>query len=411
MRAVLQEYQPDVVGISSKTQNFGSACTVAQIAKQLNPRAIVVVGGPHPSMVGTACLKCENIDVAVMGEGERTIVDLLAAISSGSDFRSIHGIAYREHGRVVQTPPREFISDLDSLPFPHASAPRTLHKYEQYPPQAFRNLFAIRGCPYNCFFCGSRNVWSRKVRFRSPENVVAEIKALGEKGIRYFDFRDDTFGVNKKYLLGLCGLLAEQCRGIHWVCEMPVLLIDDEVLRAMKLGGCDTVKIGIESGSNQILRDMRKSYTIDEACQACRTVKRHGLTLHTFFMVGFPQETEATLGETLAAMKRISPDGIVYSIFTPYPGTEAFEYCREHGLVNDSFDPSLYNHTSPENSFTLHLSHQKLRELLVGVERQVERINTANKFRRLFTLAGLRRLREKGLIPAFREGLRALRRM
>ena len=237
VRAVISEYKPTIVGISAKSQNFTSSCMVAKLVKEIDEKIIVIVGGPHSSMVGSEVLQCQAIDLAVRGEGEETIVELLHALESAGNWGAINGLIYRKDGLIVENPPSEFIKNLDSLCFPYIFAHEVLRDYDKYPKAAFGYIFATRGCPYDCFFCGSRNIWSRQVRFRTPAHVVDEIKGLKEQGIRLFHFVDDNLGANKRYLNELCHALIKHCPGIKWDCEFHVNSVDDEIIPLMKKAG------------------------------------------------------------------------------------------------------------------------------------------------------------------------------
>jgi len=410
VRTTISEYRPSVVGISSKAQNFASACIVARITKEINDRIVVVVGGPHPSMVGGKTLECPNIDVCVIGEGEITIIELLDAIATNAKLNTIRGISYKDNGRTIENPPREPIANLDSLCFPNQSAPEVLKDYDKYPATAFGNIFATRGCPYNCFFCGSRYIWGRKVRFRSSENVASEMSSLRDLGLNSVSFEDDTFGVSREYIRALCSAIIKYCPGLKWDCEMHVKLVNEETVSLMKSAGCFSVQLGVESGNNEILKQMRKGITIEEALSACKIIKKHGLELHTFFMVGFPQETEETLNDTIKAMKEIESNTVVYSIFTPYPGTEAFEFCRRQGLIGDDFDISLYNHQSPANCFCMNLSPQRFRELALRIEKLIDRRNARNTIWQYCSAHRLQKaIRDLGFRRALRYGLRLVK--
>jgi len=391
---IISRYSPSVVGISCKSQTFASARIVARLVKTLDPRITVIAGGPHPSMVGAEVLKCSEFDVAVCGEGEDAIVGILEAIRAGRTFDGIAGVIYRKDGETVVNAPGPGVANLDTLCFPHEAAPEILHDYHLYPRSAFNHIFATRGCPYNCFFCGSRNVWGRRVRFRSPENVVREIRGLMQKGITEVHFDDDTFGVNSEYIRSLCTHIERDCPGLKWSCELHVKLVSDEHLGWMKRAGCRSIQLGIESGNDDILRVIRKGFKIDEALTAVRRIHRQGIEVQAFFMVGFPQETEETLRDTFNAMKKVK-GRLSYSIFTPYPGTEAFDFCREHGLVDDQFDVAVYNHQSPANCFCMNISRDRFRALVAEMERMVDRNNYPSLLRRLFSPTLLRKVVNK----------------
>ncbi|MGZ7068491.1 MAG: B12-binding domain-containing radical SAM protein [Methanobacterium sp.] len=402
----IAEYDPTVVAISAKSQNFKSALIVAKLAKQINKQTVVIMGGPHPSMVGADLLSYPEIDISVIGEGEITITELLHAIEAQKKLDDIQGIIYREDGEVIKNPPRKFITNLDSLCFPHEFAPEILKDYNRYPITAFSNIFTIRGCPYNCFFCGSRNIWSRKVRFRSPENVVEEIKSLQKIGVKHVHFDDDTFGVSKKHLNDLCNALMQHCPGLKWSCEIPVHLVNEQNISLMKSAGCSSIQIGIESGNNEILSAIRKNITIEEALDACELIKKHGIALGVFFIVGFPQDTEDTLRDTITAIKKVKSDRITYSIFTPYPGTEAFELCKEKGLIGEDYDVSLYNHQSPLNNFCMNIPKERFRLIVSEVEKQVDRKNSVNRYKQIVSLDTFRMIRQLGIGESLKQGLR-----
>ncbi|MBI4804281.1 MAG: radical SAM protein [Desulfovibrio sp.] len=371
----VKEYAPHVVGISSKSQNFASAVRLARIVKAINKDTVVVIGGPHPSMAWPEVMKVPEIDFCVLGEGEVTLVELLNALKTGRDPADIPGLALRRNSLVERTSARELIHDLDSLPFPHASAPTTLVDYALYPPHAYQYIFATRGCPHACFYCGSRNVWSRRTRLRSIENVVAELQALRGMGLRSFLFDDDNFGINKSHLKRLCASIGENCPGITWTCEIHADLVDIDTATAMRKGGCNAVAVGIESGNDGVLRAIRKGVTVSKALEACSLLKAQGIEVRAFFIIGFPFDTEDTIADTFKAMQSPHIDKIIYSVFTPYPGTEAYDYCRDKGLIPPDFDVSLYNHQSPANHFCENIPPERFRELASRIEAFVDEKN------------------------------------
>lgn len=408
VRETIQEYNPFIIGISSKSQNFASACNVAKIAKSINNEIVVIVGGPHVSMAGKDVLNCPEIDICVKGEGEVTITELIGNLGSGGDLGSIKGIIYRRDGIIVENEEREFLKDLDSLCFPHQSAPEVLKDFDKYPLSALTCIFTVRGCPHSCFFCGSRNLWSRKVRFRSIENVIEEIQSLNKIGATDIHFDDDTFGVSRKRIIDLCEAIMTRCQWLRWSCEISINLIDEETVSIMKKAGCCEIQIGVESGSNQILKDMRKNITIEEAFSAANIIKKHSIKLKTFFIVGFPQETEESLKDTIYAMKKIKSDYLCYSIFTPYPGTEIFEYCRENGLIGDNYEAARFNHYSPANCFCMNLAPERFREIASKIEKMVDRKNWINHLKTNCSVGVFRKILRFGFSGSLRKGLKIL---
>ena len=418
VREAIGSYQPSVIGLTAKTQNFTSACRIAKIAKSINPGTVVILGGPHASMAPREALNaCQEIDVVVRGEGEETLVELLHSIKHRRYLAGIAGTVMRQRdadrfgvrhregdGLPVLQPntqtdgfidggAREYMSDLNKQPFPHESAPKCLKDFEKYPLEAFQYIFATRACPYNCFFCGSRNIWGRQTRWRTAENVGREFAALKKLGLRHVHFDDDTFGVKRSYILELCDEIQKQAPGMTWSCELHTKLCTEKTIPAMAKGGCKSVQVGIESGSNWMLKEMRKNTRIEESLAACKLIKEYGIHLSTFFIVGFPQETEETLAETVRAMKSVHADRLIYSIFTPYPGTETFEDCKRRGLIDDDFDISRFNHQSPDNCFTQYIKPERFRELANQIEKMVDRRNAVMRVKRALTVGALNRLK------------------
>ncbi len=408
---VISEFQPSVIGITSKSQNYLSACMIAKIAKHVDKNILVVIGGPHPSLAGTEVLKEPAIDVGAQGEGEETILEILDFAEGRLPLSSIRGIVYRDGGRAAANPPRELIQDLDALPFPVSAARACLIDYDKYPVEAFKYVFGVRGCPYACTFCGSRYIWGRNVRFRSAKNIVAEMREIQKLGIDYIHFDDDTFGVKKPFIRELCGEIRDHCTGLKWSCEIHVRLVDDETIAMMKSAGCRSILLGVESGNNEMLKQIRKNITIEDAFSAARIIKKHGIYLHAFFIVGFPHETEESLNDTILAMQRLPADDVVYSIFTPYFGTELFDWCKEQGIIPEDFNAFLHNHQSPDNYFCPRIPEDVFKSRVRQLEKTLDRVNSRRKLRMYLSREGLRRLKEKGGRRAFSRVLHLCRNM
>ena len=389
----ISEYNPSVVGISAKTQNFISASIVAKITKEINPNIMVIAGGVHSTMNGSKVLDCKDIDFLSIGEGENTIVELLLALEKNKDLNSVDGIVFREKNKIIRTKPRSYVENLDSLDFPITNAPRILKDFEKYPKEAFGYVFASRGCPYACTFCESKSMWTRKVRYRSPENIVAELKEMKKLGINKVNFDDDTFGVSKKNIKAMNDLMHSEIPDMTYTCETVVQLAKDEnVVKDMKKGGCTATFVGIESGNNEILKKIKKTQTTVECIQAMDNLRKHGIESHAFIMVGFPDETEETFKQTMDFIPQLKPDGVIFSIFTPYPGSDIYDECKEKGIIKGDFDLALYNHQSPLNCFTRNIPKKRFYELRKEAFDYVDKYNSKAKFRR-----GIASLRNRGI--------------
>ena len=389
----IEEYNPSVIGISAKTQNFISTTIVAKIAKEINPEIKIIVGGVHSTMNGSKILNHKSIDFLSIGEGENTIVELLLALERNTELNLVNGIIFRDNGKIVNTKPRSYVEDLNSLDFPLINAPKVLKDFDKYPKEAFGYVFASRGCPYACTFCESKSMWTRKVRYRSPENIVAELKQMQEFGINKVNFDDDTFGISKKNIKAINDLMYEELPNMTYTCETVVQLAKDEnVVKDMRRGGCTATFVGIESGNNEILKKIKKTQTTDECIQAMQNLRKHGIESHAFIMVGFPDETEETFKQTMDFIPKLKPDGVVFSIFTPYPGSDIYNECKDKGIIEGEFDLALYNHQSPLNCFTKNIPKERFYELRKEATEFVDNYNKKAKFRR-----GIASLRNRGI--------------
>ncbi|OSM02157.1 putative Fe-S oxidoreductase [Magnetofaba australis IT-1] len=406
VRQTLAEYRPDVLGVTVKTQNYHSALQVARLAKQQNPDCFVIFGGPHPTMAGEESLEDPVVDMTVLAEGENTLVEILQTLSNSEtpEFGAIAGIIYRGPDGLVRTPARGNHDNLDDFPNPIEALPEVLKDFDVYPANALARIFATRGCPYQCTFCGSVSMWTRKVRFRSPQNVVGEIKALLARGATHVHFEDDTFGVKKSYIRELCALIAQECPGLSWSCEITVQLADDENLRNMRAAGCHQVTLGIESGDDEMLKRIKKNITTEQAVAAVERCRKHDITPYVFLMFGFPEEDEKSIRGTLDIIPRLNSPSICFSVFTPYPGSQLFEQCKSWGMIDDKMDYSRFNHQSPDNHFSRNLSKETLDLHLHEAIRRIDR-QEARVAKRMRRERGLRLLREQGGFAALRWAL------
>jgi len=321
---LLQDFRPDIVGISVSTPAYDSALQTALIVKRELPEAKVVVGGPHVSAEPWGIVGDPNIDVAVVGEGEQTLIALINLWSMGQEPKGIRGRSTK-------------LMDLKDLKWPARGC-----AYDRYGLLDKDNYGAImysRGCPFGCTFCGSHNTWGRKTRWRDAKDVVAEMEAIHmEYDTRYFSFEDDTFTLNQKRTFDLLFSIENSnilgVPGFRWTCNTRPELFDVEMLEYMKAVGCAAVAVGIESGSPRMLKKMNKAFTVEDVKKAVKMIKEAGMIASGQFMIGFPTETEDEMWETIRLAEELECESVMLSVATPLPSTPLFEEAVELKLIN-----------------------------------------------------------------------------
>lgn len=324
IRELLKRLRPALVGISQFTHNRVESLRLARLAKELDPACFTVLGGPHATHCWEEMLERHpEVDAVVLGEGEETLVELVKAQGAGTPLAAVAGIAWREGGRARQNAPRAPIADLDALPLAGMDISGSIGVDYR---RQLEFIVTSRGCPANCLFCSSPLFWGRGVRFRSPESVVGEIRAVKERyGLTYFSFRDDTFTANRKRVFEICRLIREQRLHILWNCQSRVNAVDEEMLAEMKKAGCECVQFGVESGSPEMLKALGKRILPADVERAAAAARRVGLNLSVYLITGIPGEGEADLARTVGLIERIRPQDGQVSPLVYYPGTELLE--------------------------------------------------------------------------------------
>lgn len=342
-RLMEEDNKYEFIGITSVSSTIANALRMARICKEFFPKSKIVFGGVHPTVLSEEVLGNDVVDYVVRGEGEYVFLEL----AQGKNICDIPGLSYRRNGDIVHNCPREPIEDLNALPFP-AYHLMPMEKY--FPtPGLYKRLPGIgiigsRGCPYKCSYCASQTIWlgGKKVRFRSAENILEEIKFLVKNyGIREIFFHDDMFTANKPLVLGFCEGMIREAVDVTWVCMSRVDTIDEIVLRLMKAAGCHQICYGVESADQQILRNIKKNISLDQVEKAVALTKKVGIDVRTSFMLGNPGETEETMRKTVDLAIKLDPDFASFNITTPYPGTELRRWAIEGGFLKTDDYSSL----------------------------------------------------------------------
>ena len=386
VRKVISSFDPEVVGITVLTPKVPSAFRIAQICKSLRPETKVVFGGQHPTIRPEEMLSNQHVDFVVRGEGEQTFCEIVDCLQSAQpNYDVIAGLSFRKDKDLHHNPDRARIEELNPLPLP---ARDRLFDFETYTPAQLSMIMTSRGCPFQCGFCSSQNMWGRQVRFRSIDNVLDEILELKEKhSVRHITFMDDSFTVSRNRVEQMCRALIDNHVDINWSCLTRVDMISDEVIKLMKRAGCAKLDIGIESGNQRILDLIKKDITLEDVRKAVRILKHNNMFWSGFFMFGFPTETEEEVLDTLQFLYEIKPDWANISIFTAYPGTPLYTLAKQKGMISEPVDYTLYSHQNPYHRSTDSIPQEKFAPLGRNVLKQVHRYNSSCRslFKRALT--------------------------
>jgi anaerobic magnesium-protoporphyrin IX monomethyl ester cyclase len=326
--------RPKYVGFSCTTAAVENAAKIARAMKERSPKALVLAGGPHISALPEATFRrFPDFDFGILGEGEAALLNLLEALEGDRNVSRVESVVYREGKAIRINPRRKFIENLDGLPFPAfdllAEFPRDYHPpFLNFPRGPAASLISSRGCPQACTFC-DRSVFGNRYRYFSEDYLWELISLLRRQyGIRHLIFTDDQVAAFRSRLVRLCEKMASGNQELRWNCDARVDSVDPDLLRLMKRAGCWMISYGIESGSQKMLDRIRKGITLEQVEQAVRWTKEVGIRAKGLFMIGYPEETEETLGQTLDFIGRSPLDEINLSFFTPYPGTEIYQEVR-----------------------------------------------------------------------------------
>lgn len=336
----------DVIGVSCMFSNEWPVVRqlVAALAERA-PAVPIVCGGEHPAAAPELCLRqAPALSACVIGEGEETAVEVFGALHERRELRSICGIAYRQDGRCVRTPPRSRIRAVERIPRPRWD----LVPFDTYLSRGLSfgvhrgrtmPIVATRGCPYRCTFCSSPRMWTTRYHARPPADVVDEIEGGIERyGIEAVDFYDLTAIVRRDWILSFCRLLRSRGLAITW--QLPSgtrsEALDAEVLSEMFESGCRNVSYAPESGSPATLRRIEKRVHLDRMLASMRAAVGVGLNVKANIIMGFPEETAEDLRDTLRFIVRMADAGVhdvsVWT-FVPYPGCELFEQLEAKGRL------------------------------------------------------------------------------
>ncbi len=397
----LAAIEPQLVAFSCTTHQYPHAERCANWIRRSLPGTVTLVGGTHATLVPDKVLANSPFDLVCVGEGEYALLDLATALQMGHDFAHIPNLWMRRDGEAIRNPLRPLIADLDEIPF----ADRELFDFEHIltANDGWVDLMAGRGCPYSCTYCSNPGLRERfkglgkYVRFRSVDNVLAEIRSLARRyAIKTLNFQDDVFTLDRNWVLQFGRDYGEEFAFPFWINSRVERINDEEMVAALAHAGCRGVRVGLESGNEELRASvLKRRMSNDEIRQAFALARKYGLDVYTCNMLGIPGETAEMIEETIALNRQLQPAGMQFSVFYPYPMTELHDLSVRKGyLVEGEKLDSYYQRKSILRLPTLsneELEKEYDRFQQLKIELQMKRFNPM-KYRLyrviLFLLAG-----------------------
>ncbi len=349
----IQNNHYDVVCMGCIVTGYKIIKTLCALVKKYQPQAITIVGNSVATSIPDILLKRTEADIAVMGEGDETIVELLSTLERGNDLENVQGICYKNGKTIAKNPSRPYIKDISQLPFidysifdieVYLEASKNLaSEYLPIPREEIRSLpiNTARGCVARCTFCYHvfREVPYRR---RSPEVIAAEIKSLVEKyGVNYIQFADELTFSTKKQALQLSEAIIDQNLNVYWTADCRGDLFKDdsdlEIIDKLKESGCVMVGYSLESADEEILKAMNKKIKVEQFARQTELLRKAGLATMTSLVIGYPQETPETIKKTMDCCidNRIYPSS---GYLLPQPGSGMYDYAIENGFIEDEED-------------------------------------------------------------------------
>ncbi len=389
------DFKPDWIGYTSYTANISAIDIISKKVSKMNSTIKQVIGGTHATLDGLILEKLKKIDYSIRREGEEAML----ALVNGVDPRKISGVVSRDGIGFCNNGDANVIKSIDDLPFPERNKLYNISESEK-PYVDVSYICSIRGCPYRCNYCASPYSWKRdKTQYRSPDSVIAEMKYVkknhwdtkklydysasantqSKEALKIIDntivyFVDDVFTIKKPRVKNILRQMIDQDLGMDWKCEARTDHFDEEICELMSKAGCVRVKLGFESGSDRILKEIQKDETKEDMRRGTKMLKEAGVPFTAYFMTGFPGETDEDLKETIEFAKEIEADYYSLSVMAPYFGTKIYYDLIDRGFELDKKPWEYFFHQTGEMLVNNHLSDEMVDEFL-----DLNKLNEAGK--------------------------------
>jgi len=331
------------------------------------PSVPIILGNSIVTTIPKIAASNLDADYLVIGEGEKTIEELVLTLARSGDVSKVKGICYKSNDEIILTEPRELIQDIDTIPLPAWHLFPLKEIYQKNPnynlPIPIGHISSTRGCPYNCTFC-YHPFQNKKTRMHSPERVVEEINVLLKNyRIKSFGFVDDLFVINKKRVHQVCDLIDSNGIKVKWRASCRTNLVDEELLTRMKKSGCIELGIGVESASQIILDNIKKQVTVKQIQNAFDICKKLNISILSSYMIGNVGETRKTVFETVKFRKKYDPGFGGFFFATPYPDTDLYQYGIDKGLIKNELE-LIQNYGEQSNSLRVNFTDMSDQELI-----------------------------------------------
>jgi len=348
----IEGFRPHLVGVTCMSMQVPIAREVVKNVKERFKDLTVMVGGVHPTVDSHDVLSW-GTDIAVRGEGEKTVLEIMDFCGGKTKLESIKGISYKDNGKIVDNPAREFIKDLDELPpLSYKLLDAARFKKRSYSIRGFwlksAWIITTRGCPGRCIFCASKTMHGLAVREFGIERVLDEVERLKKEfGIQGLWIFDDTFTLKERRVVEFCEGLKMRGIKVTWACQARVDTFTENMAKAMRSSGCVQVDFGVESGSQRLLDYIKKNIKCEETRRAFKIAKDSGLRVLATVMTGLPTENMIDFAMTKRLLDEISPDFVLPTFTMPYPGTELYSMARENRWIDTSKELDWRNSGEP----------------------------------------------------------------
>ena len=345
-----ENFEPDLIVVDSNFSSLSNDINVAASLKEHTGASIVLVG-PPASQFPEQILHKYGVDIVARFEYDYTLKEIAEVLEDDNGFKGVKGISYKENGKIIHNPDREFTisEDLNNMPFVSKVYKEHLNIRDYFLSQSLYpevQIFTGRGCPYKCAFCSwPVTLMGREYRARSAENIADEFEWIKENlpEVKEIFIEDDTFTINKKLVREVCEEIKRRKIDVTWSCNARADM-DYETMKLMKEAGCRLLIVGYETGSDEILKNIKKGVTTGQMKKFTKDAKKARLMIHGDFIIGLPGETKETANKTVEFIKELKPNILQIAVATPIPGTGFYNWCKENEfLLTDDLEESLDN--------------------------------------------------------------------